>query len=89
MVQVTFCVLALGLYGLGWLILTRWHMTRRRRLLRLGIATLLGGTIAVALLAVIQWDEQLDSGHPIMVIQQDGVRLRAGNGAEYPPRYDT
>jgi len=88
-VQVTFCVLALGLYGLGWLILTRWHMTRRRRLLRLGIATLLGGTIAVALLAVIQWDEQLDSGHPIMVIQQDGVRLRAGNGAEYPPRYDT
>lgn len=88
-VSVTFSVLALGLYSFGWLILTRWRMTRRRRLLRLGIAALLGGTVSVCLVAFVQWNIQSDGGYPIVVIRQDGVPLRTGNGVDYPPRCDT
>jgi hypothetical protein len=81
--------LALLLYGLGWLALTRWWMTRGGRwlwltLLALGMAVLIGAGWGLA-----AWQASDEARHPLVVIAADGVLLRRGNGLAYPPRYET
>jgi hypothetical protein len=81
--------LALLLYGFGWLALTRWWMTRGGRWLSpafaaLGVAAVIGAGWGVG-----QWQEGDAARHPLVVIASDGVLLRRGNGATYPPRYET
>jgi hypothetical protein len=81
--------LALFCYALGWLLLMRWWMLRRPGLLpaaglALAAALLLGGVLAWR--AAVVRDE---ARHPLVVIADDGVLLRRGNGLTYPPRYDT
>ena len=81
--------LALVLYTLGWLALARWWMLRQRGLflaggVALAAAVLLGGAFELWTNARRQQDL-----HPLVVIADDGVLLRRGNGLTYPPRYET
>lgn len=74
-------------YLAGCVFLTRWWMTRRKPLrtaaaLNLGIATIL----AITVMALDYYDRP-DTDHPIVVIREDGVLLRKGNGLAYPPAY--
>jgi len=72
-------------YSLGWLGIVRWWMVRRTA--PLGIAAMAFGlaTLVAASLALDEWREQQESLHPLVVIAADGVPLRKGNGALYPP----
>jgi tetratricopeptide (TPR) repeat protein len=73
-------------YTLAWLALMRWRMMRQRRLL--GAACLLGiiSLLLGASLAADCWKGREESRHPLVVIADDGVLLRRGNGFKYPPR---
>src|SRR5262249_20158853 len=81
--------LAVVFYSLTWAAWTRWHMVRRGSLL--GVALLSGATALVlaAALAVECWTNFDQTKHPLVVIADDGVLLRKGNGEAYPRRYDT
>jgi hypothetical protein len=72
-------------YILAWAILTRWYMVRRGGWLLLGscLLVLAGG------LAAWEWYEQEDPPERLVVVKEDGVLLRKGNGLSYPPRYET
>ncbi len=72
------------IYGMAWMLLTRWWMTRRR-------ALLVRGLLLTALAAVVggywlhlendcQWREE----HPLVVVRQERTPLRKGNGPSYP-----
>jgi hypothetical protein len=40
-------------------------------------------------LAFEHWASRAEGQHPLVVIADDGVLLRKGNGEAYPRRYDT
>jgi hypothetical protein len=82
-------VLSLLLYGLGCLSLTRWWMVRQPRLVRLGIFSLVGALFLGGLLAARGLSQREEACHPLVVLADDGVLLRRGNGLSYPPRYET
>ena len=73
-------------YSLAWMALMRWRMLRQRRLL--GAACLLGIVCLLlgASLAADCWKAREELRHPLIVIADDGVLLRRGNGFQYPPR---
>lgn len=81
--------LAVALYVAGCLVLTRWWMLRRRGLLIGGSVLLAAAVLAGA--GRVAWEVRLgqEAAHPLVVIAEDGVLLRQGNGLAYPPRYDT
>jgi hypothetical protein len=74
-------------YALACLSLTRWWMTRRMPLLVVGVGSLIAAAVAgvFAALEVRAGDEA--RAHPLVVITEDGVLLRRGDGLHYPPRY--
>ncbi len=81
--------LAFALYSLGWLGLARWWMVRRS-------GWLIGGGSALGMSALLAtglvWEARQDTQeqrYPIVVIAEDGVLLRKGNGLSYPPRSET
>jgi hypothetical protein len=67
-------------------LLTRWYMVRRSRLLGAALVCLTGAAAATVLLVA---GGLLESSRPVVVIAADGVRLRKGNGQSFSPRYDT
>jgi tetratricopeptide (TPR) repeat protein len=76
-------------YSLGWLGIIRWCMLRRTAALAVGVmgfslATLLAGSLTLAL-----WSERHESLHSLVVIAQDRIPLRKGNGVLYPPHWET
>jgi hypothetical protein len=79
---------AIAAHGLSWLAAARWWMTRRAQWLALAACgfcvTLL---LSVGLLAE-EWRDWDLTEHPIVVIADDGVLLRTGNGLSYPPRFE-
>jgi hypothetical protein len=80
---------AFAVYSLGWLSLARWWMVRRGVWLSAGLAAL-GVTVMMgALLAVEELQERDRVAHPLVVIAEDGVLLRKGNGEAYPRRYES
>lgn len=81
--------LAFVIYGLGWVFVTLWRMTRRR-----GYVLFSATAFAVLVLVAVGFalelkNEAWERHHPLVVISQDGVLLRKGNGYAYPPRYET
>lgn len=81
-------VLLGAVYVIGWLMLTRWLMTRHPGLL-------IGSAIGFALFLMLgasliwqDWQRQEEQRHPLVVIKDDGVLLYHGNGLAYP-RYET
>lgn len=81
--------LGIAIYTLSWFALVRWRMVRRRGY-RWGA---LAGLVVVALLGVaIGWDLSAmaeERRHPLVVIADDGVLLRKGNGLRYPRAFET
>jgi hypothetical protein len=80
---------ALGFYTLACIGGTRWLMVRRAGWLGamaggLAVAALLAGWLALDVRAAGE-----ASVRPLVVIADDGVLLRKGNGLAYPPRYET
>jgi len=82
-------VAGLALYTLGWLWITRWCMVRRTWLWGASLAALALAGLLGAGLAMRAWQQRQDLEHPPVVISEDGVYLRRGNGYAYPPRLDT
>src|SRR5262249_26970524 len=67
----------------------RWAAGRRGHW---GSLAVLGCTICVLLVAALVAEEWRDAqfiARPVVVIAEDGVLLRAGNGLSYPPRWET
>ncbi len=72
---------------------TRWLMTRRGWLLAVAILCLLAATLPTALLTWLLVDadrrQHTEAASTLVVIKDDGVLLRKGDGLTYPPRYET
>jgi tetratricopeptide (TPR) repeat protein len=81
--------LVMVLYVAGCVALTRWWMLRRRSLLTGGCLLLAAAALTGTGLAV--WEARLreETQHSVVVMAEDGVLLRQGNGLTYPPRYET
>ena len=80
--------LLLGSYTLACVCLTRWWMVRRAWLLGMAVSA---GILAAGMAAGLVWEvhaRRQEAAHPLVVIAQDGVKLRRGNGFRYPPRDD-
>jgi len=76
-------------YFLGCLTLTRWLMTRQPWLFRLGLPALGCAVVLTVLVVLAIRAEAQQAAHPLVVIAEDGVLLRRGNGLTFPPRYDS
>jgi hypothetical protein len=77
------------LYGLGSAAVTRWLMVRRFRWMAVGGITLLIAGLLTLLLIQVARSAGAEDSHPLVVIAEDGVLLRKGDGLAFPPRYDT
>jgi hypothetical protein len=82
-------VAAFVLYALGWLTLARWWMIRRAGHFRLSVAALVAAGLLASLLGVQAARIHEEIQHPLVIIADDGVLVRKGNGLSYPPRYET
>jgi hypothetical protein len=80
---------AFVLFVLACLALTRWLMTRRGRLLTMGLLALTAAGVLGFFVIREARSEAEDAARPLVVINDDGVLLRRGNGLDYPPRYET
>jgi hypothetical protein len=79
---------ALALYALGCIALTRWRMVRRGWPLTFGLAAVAAASgLAVAAYLTAR-AEHGAAERLLVVIAEDGVLLRRGNGTAYPPRYE-
>jgi tetratricopeptide (TPR) repeat protein len=76
-------------YVAACVLLTRWLMTRRGRLLATALVALLAAAGLTVLVVLAVRSEREDRERPLAVVSEDGVLLRKGDGLTYPPRYDT
>jgi tetratricopeptide (TPR) repeat protein len=67
---------------------TRWVMTRRGRWIAVAAATLLAAVPPVLLLIDGERRRAAEAERTLVVIKDDGVLLRKGDGLAYPKRYD-
>jgi hypothetical protein len=74
-------------YFAACLAATRWRMTRRRRWLVAAAALLVAATVPVIGNGIEWWQTRCDAAEPIVVVARDEL-LRAGNGADYPPKLE-
>jgi hypothetical protein len=81
--------LAVVAFAAGCVSLTRWRMVRRWLLVSLGLGSLTVAGVLAAALAVQEVQDRAEERHPLVVIAEDGVLLRKGDGEAYPRRYDT
>jgi hypothetical protein len=81
-------VLAAVCYAFAWPCWTRWWMTRRSSFLAVGIAAF----VTACATTIFGWVEaqrlQEVAAHPVVVIAADDVRLRRGDGPNFPVRYE-
>jgi hypothetical protein len=83
-----YLVLALLPYTVGCLAVARWWMTRRGRLLGIGLTAFVAAGLLLAGLAAEEIRAWQLKRSPVVVIAANGVPLREGNGQAYPPRYE-
>ena len=67
---------------------TRWVMTRRGRWLTLAAAGLLAAVPPILLLVDAERRRAAEAARTLVVIKDDGVLLRKGDGLAYPKRFD-
>jgi hypothetical protein len=67
---------------------TRWLMTRRGRWLVAAAACLLAGVLPTALLVDAERRRGAEAERTLVVVKDDDVLLRKGDGLKYPKRYD-
>jgi hypothetical protein len=82
-------VLAALAYALAWFALTRWRMVRRSGFLTLSLTAFLVSALLAAIVVLEEVRNRANEVSPLVVIAQDGVHLRKGNGESYPIRYET
>jgi hypothetical protein len=82
-------VLTFAAYALGWLSVARWVMLRRGPWLSLGLTAFAVMALLALAVAAEEWHERDLDERPVVVIAQDGVLLRKGNGLAYPRRHET
>jgi hypothetical protein len=82
-------LLAWAFYTVGCVSLARWWMLRRGPFLSLGLVA--WGVTALLALAVAAEEMRARDARerPLVVMADDGVLLRKGNGEAYPRRYET
>ncbi len=80
---------AAACYVAACFLLTRWLMTRRGRLLAAGVVALVAAAGLTALVVLAVQSEREERDRPLVVVAEDGVVLRKGDGLTYPPRYET
>ena len=85
----TVFAIAFGLYVLACLAGTCWLMVRRSVWLGVGLGSLFIAVGLAALTVINARAGRQESARPLVVIADDGVLLRKGNGLTYPPRYET
>jgi len=78
-------VLLLGVYAVSCVLLTRWLMVRRERLLIYSLAGFALSAVAAGLLLAGNVFEAKLHRHPVVLISRE-VPLRKGNGLSYPAR---
>jgi hypothetical protein len=81
-------LLACTVYAFAWLCLARWRMVRRRAWLSAGLGAMAVAALLGVVLAAEEARERDLDAHPLVVIAEDGVLLRRGNGMAYPRRYE-
>jgi hypothetical protein len=79
-------ILALLFHAVAGVALTRWLMTRGGAALWVSGLALLAGALLAASLALDEWENRRAEQQPLVVLAEDGVLLRRGNGLAYPPR---
>jgi hypothetical protein len=82
-------LLAWGFYALSWVCLARWWMLRRGPFLSLGLAALAVTALLAAAAIAEEMQDRDARERPLVVIADDGVLLRKGNGTAYPRRHET
>jgi hypothetical protein len=80
-------LLCLGAYAIGWLLLARWAMIRRKELFAGGLAALFLASAVAILLGLATLYEQRANAGTLVVITRDDLPLRLGNGEAYGSRY--
>ncbi len=78
---------AFVLFSAGTVLLTRWRMTRRGRLLTVGVAALTAGALPLAAALLEDAGARDAVRRPVAVVADDGVLVYKGNGTAYP-RYE-
>jgi len=84
--SIWYLAVAFVTYVVGCAAIARWWMTRRVRLLGLSGAAIVVALLSVASLLAEEWRDADLANRPVVVIADDGVLLRAGNGLRYPLR---
>jgi hypothetical protein len=64
-------------------------MTRRGRLLAAAVGCFAVAAALAGLVAAAAWEDGRERERPLVVVAEDGVLLRKGDGLAFPPRYDT
>ena len=82
-------LLACAVYAFAWLSLARWWMVRRGAWLSAGLVAFAVAALLGLALAVEEMRERDQDAQPLVVIAEDGVLLRKGNGVAYPRRHET
>ena len=82
-------VAAALLYALACAAVTRWLMVRRFRWLAAGGVGVLGAAVLTVFVMQLARGAGAEDARPLVVIAEDGVLLRKGDGLAFPPRYDT
>jgi hypothetical protein len=80
---------AVGFYALACVAGTRWLMVRWSAWLGVGLSSFVVAAVLASLAAYDARATKQESVRPLVVIADDGVLLRKGNGLTYPPRYET
>jgi hypothetical protein len=84
-----YLTLAILLHTLGWLLAARWWMNRRMWPLTGAIACFVTAALCLTALIAEELRARDLQTRPVVVITDDGVLLRAGNGLRYPAAYET
>jgi uncharacterized protein YgiM (DUF1202 family) len=64
-------------------------MTRQARFIYLAVfSTVMLAAVTGGMIWIYQMDRE-ETQHPLVIISENGVLLRTGNGLTYPPRFET
>jgi hypothetical protein len=84
-----YITLALSAYSVGWLAAARWWMLRHGQALTVALMSFTAAAVLIAGLVAEELRDRDLVERPVVVIAEDGVLLRSGNGLRYPPRFET
>jgi tetratricopeptide (TPR) repeat protein len=79
---------SLIVYTLALISLLHGWRQGRKRLFSISLAAALSAFLVMSTIGYSVWLQHQSSRHPLLVLSQDAVVLRRGNGASYPPRLD-